>query len=210
MVIAGGAGHYHCAQGEGIFHKGEDGDTVFVIESGAAQISLPQEGGPDIPLATLHAGDIFGELALFDTEPRSATVVAVEDMDAITIRRSDFLAFLRKEPDAAIQMLAVMAGRIRHTDRLLGHTSNQDLPVQLAKTLLALAKPMDEQLQEGFTPPLAVGRQQLLRSMGANKTLVDLYVQLLQQQGVLHIARDRIVISQKAALQELAETAPNP
>lgn len=115
MILAAGAGHYQCPDGQVIFRKGDDGDTVYVIESGSVQVFLPQEDGPDIPLATLRPGTIFGELALFDTGPRSATVVAAEPLEAVIIRRSDFLAFLRKQPDAAIRILAVLAGRLRST-----------------------------------------------------------------------------------------------
>lgn len=119
MILAAGAGHYQCPDGQVIFRKGDDGDTVYVIESGSVHVFLPQEDGPDIPLATLHPGDIFGELALFDTGPRSATAVAAEPLEAVIIRRSDFLTFLRKQPDAAIRILAVLAGRLRNTDEFL-------------------------------------------------------------------------------------------
>lgn len=204
MMLASGAGHYQCPDGQVIFNKGEEGDVVYVIEKGSVQILLPQQSAEDIPLTTLYPGDIFGELALLDTGPRSATVVALEPVEAVMIRRNDFLAFLRKQPEAAIRILAVLAARLRRTDELLGQAASDDIPARLAKHLLTLAQPMDPSPQEGMAPPRVVSRRQLTRAMGGAKTSLDLYLRLLQDQGVLHCSRDRVVILRPEALEALA------
>src|SRR4029077_10912785 len=78
-------------RGETIFHQGDPGDSLFIIESGAVKIVLPSpEGEEGAIIATLTRGDFFGELALLDGAPHSATAVALEPTDALVLKRDRF------------------------------------------------------------------------------------------------------------------------
>lgn len=102
-----------------VFHSGERGDSLCLIESGRVRISTADEEGNLVVLAELAAGDFFGEMALIDGEPRSADATVVEGARLAVLSRKDFLAFVRSEPDVAIEMISAVSRRLRRTDELL-------------------------------------------------------------------------------------------
>ncbi|HEY0443920.1 MAG TPA: cyclic nucleotide-binding domain-containing protein, partial [Candidatus Limnocylindrales bacterium] len=83
---------------EVIFHLGDPGDALFIVMSGAVKISLPSEGGDEAIIATLRPGDFFGELALLDGAPRSATAAALEPTDTLVLPRDRFRELVATEP----------------------------------------------------------------------------------------------------------------
>src|SRR5579884_2030140 len=87
---------YH--RGETIFHKGDPGTGLYILTSGQVKVVLPSESGEEAVLAVLEASDVFGELALFDGLPRSATVVAVQNAEVLLLHRDDFLEFVARNP----------------------------------------------------------------------------------------------------------------
>jgi uncharacterized membrane protein len=94
---------------------GEKGDEFYLIADGRLGVSCPDESGKEVRLATLNAGDFFGELSLLDGGPRTATVRAEVESSLLTLGREDFLRFLLKHPDAAIRMLTILGQRQRDT-----------------------------------------------------------------------------------------------
>ena len=120
LMLAALTGSYACPAGTTIFRKGDEGDSIYVLREGSVRIILPLDTGWETELAIVRPGELFGELSLLDGKPRSASAVAVEDVVALTLGRQEFLGFLRKQPEAAIRMLAMLAGRLRRTDELLG------------------------------------------------------------------------------------------
>lgn len=96
-----------------IFWVGDDGDTLFVVETGRVSITAPDERGDHIVLDTLGPGAVFGEISLLDGGPRTATVRALSDVSLLALRRDDFHGFLRQWPDVAIDILQIMGSRQR-------------------------------------------------------------------------------------------------
>ncbi len=102
-----------------IFNKGETGDAMYLIERGRVKISITDEEGKQVTLAELARGDFFGEMSLIDGRQRSADASVVEDARFAILPRSDFLAFVRANPDVALGMLGALTDRLRRTDELL-------------------------------------------------------------------------------------------
>lgn len=96
-----------------IFWVGDDGDTLFVVETGRVSITAPDERGDHIVLDTLGPGAVFGEISLLDGGPRTATVRAIADVSLLALRRDAFHAFLRQRPEVAIDILQIMGARQR-------------------------------------------------------------------------------------------------
>jgi CRP/FNR family transcriptional regulator, cyclic AMP receptor protein len=96
-----------------IVHQGEPGVGLYVIISGRARVQQRLTDGSDRELALLGGGDIFGEMALLDISPRSASVLAQEETKAMIIPIFDFRALLHDDADIAIKLLAVLARRVR-------------------------------------------------------------------------------------------------
>src|ERR1700687_669983 len=103
-------------KGEVLFRAGEPGDCMFMVRHGSVELFTQDTMGQKIVLETPGPGDQFGELALFDRGARTASAVALEDCELFSLDREDLLGFVRRHPDAGLDMLAIMARRIRETN----------------------------------------------------------------------------------------------
>jgi CRP/FNR family cyclic AMP-dependent transcriptional regulator len=102
-----------------LFHSGDSGDALYLIESGRVRISVRDVDGSDVTLAELAGGDFFGEMALLDGKPRSADATVIEDARFAILSRENFLRFVRANPDIALKMMSAITHRLRRTDDLL-------------------------------------------------------------------------------------------
>jgi len=107
-------------QGIAILREGEVGDSLFLIRSGSAQVTLRGTGGPFTQLATLQAGDIFGEMAVLERRPRSATVVAMEDCLLLEIAGEAIRKLLEVHPEMQVKLYTIARDRMRHWFHSLG------------------------------------------------------------------------------------------
>jgi CRP/FNR family cyclic AMP-dependent transcriptional regulator len=105
--------HQTVAANDVVCWIGDDGDTLFVVESGQVAITAPDDRGVHITLDTLGPGGVFGEISLLDGGPRTATVRAVTSVSLLALKREAFHAFLRQRPDVAIEILQIMGARQR-------------------------------------------------------------------------------------------------
>ena len=117
--LASVLGHTSVKAGETIFHFGDPGDCLYVLRLGRVEIFIKEMTGERIVFTVAEPGELFGELAIFDNGPRSASAVALEDSEMLVLDRGALQLFIRSKPDAAMDLLAVMAKRIRGADELL-------------------------------------------------------------------------------------------
>ena len=118
-----------------LFHAGDVGDAMYLIERGKVRICVQARDGHEVTLANLGRGDFFGEMALLDGERRSADAVVAEDARLALLSREHFLSFMRSSPDVALEMLTALANRLRHTDELLRHSATRNVNVEEAAQL---------------------------------------------------------------------------
>jgi uncharacterized membrane protein len=107
------------AQGETLFQAGEPGESLFVVQSGEIELFIKDVAGQKIVLKVAHEGDVFGELSLLDSGPRTATAVALTDGELLVLDRGDLMLLFQKKPDAALHMLSAMGSMTRRADELL-------------------------------------------------------------------------------------------
>lgn len=107
------------AAGTKVFSLGEPGDSLYIVGSGSVELFVKDNTGTKIVLTVCDAGQVFGELSLFDGGARTASAICLEDTTLLTLDRDDLLAFLRRHPDAALDLLTTMGQRIRSTDEIL-------------------------------------------------------------------------------------------
>ncbi|MDQ3917938.1 MAG: DUF1003 domain-containing protein [Acidobacteriota bacterium] len=105
--------------GSSLFQTGDAGDSMYLIEGGRVRIHIRDADGDDVTLAELARGDFFGEMAILDGKPRSASATVIEDARLAVLQRDDFLAFVRRNPEVSLRMLAAITTRLRRTDDLL-------------------------------------------------------------------------------------------
>jgi CRP-like cAMP-binding protein len=108
------------SQGIAILKEGEVGDSLFLIRSGSVQIALRGAGGPSTSLAVLQAGDIFGEMAVLERRPRSATVVAKEECLLLEIAGENIRKLLEVHPEMQVKLYTIARDRMRHWFHSLG------------------------------------------------------------------------------------------
>jgi CRP/FNR family transcriptional regulator, cyclic AMP receptor protein len=102
-----------------LFNHGDTGDAMYLIENGRVRIHVLDSTGHDVTLAELAGGDFFGEMALLDGKSRSADATVVESARLAILSRDEFLSFVRRNPDVALEMLSAITDRLRRTDELL-------------------------------------------------------------------------------------------
>src|SRR5579863_414358 len=107
------------AAGEALFTAGEPGESLYVVRSGEVELFIRDTTGQKILLAIAGANEVFGELALLDRSPRSATAVALMDSELLELDREDLLLLFQKTPSAALRLLAAMGHMTRKADELL-------------------------------------------------------------------------------------------
>jgi CRP/FNR family transcriptional regulator, cyclic AMP receptor protein len=119
-----------CAVGETIFHQGEPGDEIFLVGNGRVQAFVTSDTGEKIILAEVMRGEVFGEISLLDGGPRTATAVAIEQTELLTLDRDKLLELVKRHPHVALDLLAVMGQRLRGTDDLLRAGAARNLNVE--------------------------------------------------------------------------------
>jgi CRP-like cAMP-binding protein len=103
----------HLSKDEILFNKGDEGNSLFAILSGKVKIFTQDNQGHEVALNHVGAGEIIGEMALLDYEPRSAGVVALEKTSALELSREDFMAILKGQPDLALSVIRNLSSRLR-------------------------------------------------------------------------------------------------
>jgi CRP/FNR family transcriptional regulator, cyclic AMP receptor protein len=181
-------------RGETIFHKGDPGTSLYLITSGQVKIVLPSETGEEAVIAVLMAGDLFGELALFDSLPRSATMVTVENTEVLLLRRDDFLGLVNHNPEIAIALLSVLSRRLRATDEMIEDAMFLDVPGRLAKRLLALAERHGTRTEHGLEIALKLTQQDLAAMVGATRESVNKHLGWMRDHRLIRLDRQRIIL----------------
>jgi len=105
--------------GETLFKTGEPGESLYIVRDGEVELFIRDTAGQKILLAIAGNGEVFGELALLDRGPRTATAMALTDTELLELDREDLLLLFHKSPTAALRLLAAMSQMTRKADELL-------------------------------------------------------------------------------------------
>jgi CRP/FNR family cyclic AMP-dependent transcriptional regulator len=183
---------YH--RGETIFHKGDPGNGLYILTGGQVKIVLPSETGEEAVLAMLEPGEFFGELALFDGQPRSATVVSVQNSEVLVLHRDDFMGFVARNPEVSIALFGVLSRRLRATDELIEDAVFLDVPGRLAKRLLDLGEKHGRQTERGVEIDMKLTQQDLAAMVGATRESVNKHLGWMRDHRLIELDRQRIVL----------------
>ena len=131
------------AKGQMIFQYGEPGESLFIVQSGEAEVFIKDNTGNRMVLEALSRGKYFGEVSLLDKGARTASVVATEDLEAFRLKRENLESFLLKYPAAAIDILTVMGQRLRKDVEMLRHSASRNVNEELEDTRTTVMKVAD-------------------------------------------------------------------
>lgn len=186
-----------------IFHEGDPGDALHIVGSGAVKIMLSSSDGEEAIIATLRSGDFFGELALLDGAPRSATAVAIEASETWSLPRAAFHELLDRDPALRDSLLAGLAGELRRLTRQVEELHFLDLAGRLAMRLARLARDADEgsrdvRLDWPYT------QSDLAAMIGGTRQSVNKLLADLVERDLVIIERDTLVVRDVEALEREA------
>lgn len=197
--------HRHFRRNEVIFHQGDPGDALHVITEGAVKILLPSPEGEEAIIATLKEGDFFGELALLDGQPRSATATAVEPTETLSLPRDIFRELVEKHPELRDALFAALATLLRRITKHVEELHFLDLAGRLAARIAQLAR----QAQPGATRQIELDwpytQSDLAAMIGGTRQSVNRLLADLIDDGIVRLEHERLVITDLDALDRRAE-----
>jgi CRP/FNR family transcriptional regulator len=188
-------------RGQVVFREGDDSDTCYVVRRGHARATREHNDGRQLTLATFGPGDIFGELAMFDDERRSATVEAVDDLEVVAILGADMRRLLREHPDIAVKLVIALGRRLRAANERLARQSFQTVQSRVAAVLGQL---VEQACAEGAaaTDVLVTATQaDLAQLAGSSRESASRFLAVLERAGVITQGRGRLTVHDPAALQ---------
>ena len=161
------------ARHEFIVREGEPGDTFFVIASGSVAVCRISPDGRETILSILKEGDFFGEMSMFDSSLRSASIKTLSEVEVGLIKQETFLEMLEEHPRLARQFVVVLAERLRVANRLVATTTSQDARARVASLLLYLAERFGEPSDDGTRITLRLTHQEMANMIGTTRETVN-------------------------------------
>jgi len=189
---------------EVIFHQGDAGASLHVVSAGAIKILLPSAEGDEAIIATLRPGDFFGELALLDGAPRSATAVALESSETMELPRDTFRDLLDHDPSLRDALLAGLAHELRRVTGQVEELHFLDLAGRLAMRLSRLARDADPTSDE-VRLDWPYTQSDLASMIGGTRQSVNKLLSQLVDDGLVIIERETLIIPSVAALARQAD-----
>ncbi|MBL1260952.1 MAG: Crp/Fnr family transcriptional regulator [Thiotrichaceae bacterium] len=179
-----------------VIHEGDDSDSLFLILSGRVTVFLTSEKGREVILNTQSTGEYFGELALLDDLPRSASVMTVESSQFCVISKTAFQKVLAHHPAIALQVIKNLTQRIRALTDNVKNLALLDVYGRVARTLLRLAVECEDEAGKMVVEPKPT-HQDIGKMVGASREMVTRIMKDLVVGGYVHVEHGRIVIHQK-------------
>ena len=195
----------HYAKDDVVFHADESGDVFCLIREGQVKVTMISPEGKEIILSMLGPGDFFGEMALLDDEPRSATVIATEALDVVTIWRSDFLQILSENFSITRKVLAELSRRLRSASNRIESLATMDVYGRLARFFLDLARDSGKRLDNGYVAVTRPTHQAIANMIGTSRETVSRLIHDLMKQNLLLSEGKTIYLRQSALDQFRAE-----
>jgi CRP/FNR family cyclic AMP-dependent transcriptional regulator len=194
-------------QNEVIFHQGDPGQTLYLIGSGKIRIYVLQEDGQEMSVVLMGPGDIFGEFAIIDDLPRSASAVAVQDALLFTLSRERYREHLRRCPQLALNFLQALSIKLRYTNDQVGTLASLDISSRIARKLLELAQSYGVAEPEGVRIDAPLTQEELASLVGATRESTNKTLGAFRRQGLIKLRGGYISIVDPEGLRD---RAPRP
>lgn len=193
-------------RGKVLFYQDDPSNGLYVLCSGLVRVSITDEDGNALTLAVPEHGTPLGEMTLVSSDPRSATVTALEDASLLHLEIATMVALLQEEPDLATHLIAFLSRRLRQSNDTLHKFAFENLQQRLLQKLAELG------LQHGSlrTEVLDLGRKfsqnALAEMLGVTREAVNKQLKLLQEQELVMIENGIIQLRRPA---EIIKNLPN-
>ena len=183
-----------------IFREGDASDTCYVVRRGHARAIRKHADGRTIALAHFGPGDIFGELAMFDDERRSATVETLEELEAIAVAGSDMRRLLREHPDIAVKLVIALGRRLRAANERLARQSFQTVQSRVAGVLADLVRQARSEGAGDHDVLVRTTQADIAQLAGSSRESASRFLAVLERAGIITQGRGRITVHDPDAL----------
>ena len=186
-------------KGEVIFRAGDEASGFYAVVAGRVRVFRSSPSGKEQILHIVEPGDAFGEVAVFEGKTFPADAEAMEDCEVLFLARRDFLARVAADPELALQMLALLAGRLRGFVRQVSHLSLKEVPSRLAAHLMMLRA-----AAEADQVRLDMTKGQVASYLGTIQETLSRALRKLEDDGLIRVQGRTITILDPAALEGIA------
>jgi CRP/FNR family cyclic AMP-dependent transcriptional regulator len=188
-----------------IFAKGDPGSSVMAVLDGSVRISVPTINGHEVVLAQVSRGDVFGELAVIDGQPRSANATAVENCELMVIERRNFLSFILSYPEVAIKLLELVSARLRQSNEQIEDLMFSGLQVRLARAIFKLLK-----TTKCDVGPLrlVITQRELSEMIGVSRESTNKQLRIWEKRGWIRLDHGALTVLNGRALSQIKEEHP--
>jgi CRP/FNR family cyclic AMP-dependent transcriptional regulator len=187
--------------GEVVFREGDESNTCYIVRAGRARAIREHSDGRSITLAQFTTGDIFGELAMFDDDRRSATVETIEATEVIAIVAGDMRRLLREHPDIAVKLLAALGHRLRQTNERLTRQSFQTVQSRVAAVLSQLTEAARTEGGRDGDVLITSTQADLAQLAGSSRESASRFLAVLERAGVITQGRGKLIVHDPGALE---------
>jgi len=182
------------SRGQVVFTEGEPGETLYIITSGKVKIGRKSVDGRESLLTLMGPSDMFGELAIFDPGPRTSTVTALSDVQAVMMHRKVLRNWIADRPEIAEQLLRVLARRLRRTNDNLSDLIFTDVPGRVAKQLLHLAQRFGTREGNSLRVDHDLTQEEIAQLVGSSRETVNKALSDFAQRGWIRVQGKSILI----------------
>jgi CRP-like cAMP-binding protein len=177
-----------------VFFENEQGDFFFMILEGRIKVTILGDDGREVILSLLGSGDFFGEMALLDNEPRSATAIAVEDTELLSLHRNDFQAVLSDNRSITVGLIKVLTSRLRRANHQISTLALLDVYGRVARVIVDMAREEGRRLKDGRIAFRRATHQEIANRIGTTRETVTRMLKDLERQGMIHIEGREIIV----------------
>lgn len=181
-------------KGLAVFGEGDRSDAVFLVVNGRVKLNYYTDDGKEVVFSLAGQGDLVGELSAIDGLPRSATAVALEDVDALVLSAIEFKRFLAEYPRVALSLLETVANRLRDANRKRVAFSAQDVVGRVAQCLVELAERFGEPAEGAVRIALSLSQQEIAGWVGGSREAVNKALNDLRSRGWIEVERKALTI----------------
>jgi len=178
-----------------VFQEGESGDFLLVILSGKVKVLLSGKRGQEFILTILGAGSFFGEMALLEAAPRSATVMTTEPSEFLRIGQQDFAGLIKNHSGIALKILKNLSQRLRRTNEQVRSLVMFDIYGRVGRCLINLAETQGGRANGQIFVPNRPSFQELAKMVGCTRETLSRALKALRENGCLTITRSSIYIN---------------
>jgi CRP/FNR family cyclic AMP-dependent transcriptional regulator len=193
--------------GTAVFFEDDPSDSLYVVLSGSAKVFRTSEDGRDRIMTILRPGDAFGELAMIEGQPRSATVQTLEDTEMLVLTRKDFEGFASENPDFLFKLLQSMCERVRKINEDVLDLSFKDVPYRVLRLLSQLVSRHGESGPDGWRIRMPLTVRELSSMVGSNTETVGRLLDRYESDGLVRRQGPNWVVPDQGALTRALEYA---